>query len=165
MFHLDCSSYISLSVSIATYSPGWMNKFIHLKYILCKQNSLRTSLESIWYSFIWINIVAWSEEADKMLIIFHLLFTNQIYVRMGGVRFYSIMDRGISVLILLAMVRVQLFIYVGHIKDTWALIQYKHVILPMKNPIVDIRRSDDRLISTMGFPILVRGFLYWIRAL
>ena len=28
------------------------------------------------------------------------------------------------------------------------------------NPIVEIRRSDDRLISTMGFPILVRWHLY-----
>ena len=33
------------------------------------------------------------------------------------------------------------------------------------NPIVEIRRSDDRLISTMGFPILVRWHLrYWIGA-
>ena len=28
------------------------------------------------------------------------------------------------------------------------------------NPIVEIRRSYDRLISTMGFPILVRWYLY-----
>ena len=28
------------------------------------------------------------------------------------------------------------------------------------NPIVEIRRSDDRLISTMGFPLLVRSHLY-----
>ena len=34
------------------------------------------------------------------------------------------------------------------------------------NPIVEIRRSHDRLISTMGFPILVRCHLYkyWIGA-
>ena len=29
-----------------------------------------------------------------------------------------------------------------------------------RNPIVEIRRSDDRLISTMGFPILARWHLY-----
>ena len=28
------------------------------------------------------------------------------------------------------------------------------------NPVVEIRRSDDRLISTMGFPLLVRQHLY-----
>ena len=28
------------------------------------------------------------------------------------------------------------------------------------NPIVEIRQSNDRLISTMGFPILVRRYLY-----
>ena len=33
------------------------------------------------------------------------------------------------------------------------------------SPIVEIRRSYDRVISTMGFPILVRRHLYWIRAL
>ena len=42
------------------------------------------------------------------------------------------------------------------------LIQYKDVILPVYigNPIVEIRRSYDRLISTMGFPKLVRWHLY-----
>ena len=43
--------------------------------------------------------------------------------------------------------------------STWALIQYKHVVLPIKE-IVEIRRSWDHLISTMGFPILVRWHLY-----
>ena len=38
-----------------------------------------------------------------------------------------------------------------------ALIQYHTSI---GNPIVEIRRSHDRLISTMGFPILVRKHLY-----
>ena len=42
-----------------------------------------------------------------------------------------------------------------------APIQYKDAILPVyENPIVEIRRSYDRLISTMGFPILVRWHLY-----
>ena len=33
------------------------------------------------------------------------------------------------------------------------------------NTIVEIRWSYDRLISTMGFPILVRRHLYWFRAI
>ena len=46
---------------------------------------------------------------------------------------------------------------------TSGLIQYKNAILPVMsigNPIAEIRRSYDRLISTMGFPILVRWNLY-----
>ena len=45
----------------------------------------------------------------------------------------------------------------------WTLIQYKDDILPVTsigNPIAEIRRSYDRLISAMGFPILVRWHLY-----
>ena len=43
----------------------------------------------------------------------------------------------------------------------WALIQFKMCHLTsIENPIVEIRRSYDRLISTMGFPILVRWHLY-----
>ena len=43
-----------------------------------------------------------------------------------------------------------------------APIHYKYVLLPVTigNPIVEIRRSWDRLISTMGFHILVRCHLY-----
>ena len=42
-----------------------------------------------------------------------------------------------------------------------ALIQYKRCRLTsIGNPVVEIRRSSDRLISTMGFPILVRWYLY-----
>ena len=42
----------------------------------------------------------------------------------------------------------------------WALIQYKY-ILPVKEiPLWRVRRSYDRLISTMGFLILVRRHLY-----
>ena len=52
----------------------------------------------------------------------------------------------------------------GNIKAThyWAPIQYKDDILLVSigNPIVEIRRSYDRLISTMGFPIPVRRHLY-----
>ena len=48
------------------------------------------------------------------------------------------------------------------LKTFGALIQYKDIVLPLSkgNPIVEIRRSYDRLISTMGFPILVRWHLY-----
>ena len=38
----------------------------------------------------------------------------------------------------------------------WVLIQYKDVILPT----VEIRRIYDRLIPTVGFPLLVRYHLY-----
>ena len=42
-----------------------------------------------------------------------------------------------------------------------ALIRYKDAIFTsIWNPIVEIRRSSDRLISTMGFPILVRWNLH-----
>ena len=46
------------------------------------------------------------------------------------------------------------------------LFEYKDVIYTsMGNPVVEIRRSKDHLISTMGFPILVRmSPWYWIRA-
>ena len=46
------------------------------------------------------------------------------------------------------------------------LFQYKDLIYTsMGNPVVEIRRSKDHLISTMGFPILVRmSPWYWIRA-
>ena len=46
--------------------------------------------------------------------------------------------------------------------DTRAPIQYKDDILPVYigNLIVEIRRSYDHLISTMGFPILVRWHFY-----
>ena len=45
--------------------------------------------------------------------------------------------------------------------EIWALIQYKDAILTcIGNPIVETRRSWDRLISTMGCPILVRRHLY-----
>ena len=45
---------------------------------------------------------------------------------------------------------------------TWAPIQYKDVVFffSIGNPILEIRRSYDRLISTMSFPILVRRHLY-----
>ena len=38
--------------------------------------------------------------------------------------------------------------------------QFNIKITSIGNPIVEIRRSYDRLISTMGFPILVRQHLY-----
>ena len=48
-----------------------------------------------------------------------------------------------------------------HYKESWAPIQYKDNILArIGNPIVVIRQSYDRLISTMGFPILVIWRLY-----
>ena len=37
---------------------------------------------------------------------------------------------------------------------------YQMKAIPIGNPIVEIRRFYDRLISTMGFPILVRWHLY-----
>ena len=44
---------------------------------------------------------------------------------------------------------------------TGGLVQYKDVILPVyENPIVEIIWSCDHLISTMGFPILVRWHFY-----
>ena len=44
---------------------------------------------------------------------------------------------------------------------TWRLIHFnKCHFTSIGNPIVEIRRSYDRLISTMGFPILVRWHLY-----
>ena len=44
---------------------------------------------------------------------------------------------------------------------SWAQIQYKYVVLPVyENPIVEIRWLLDGLISTVGFPILLRWHLY-----
>ena len=40
------------------------------------------------------------------------------------------------------------------------LIQYEDAVLQVQIPIVEIRRSYDSLISTMGFPILVRRYRY-----
>ena len=44
--------------------------------------------------------------------------------------------------------------------DTRPWFNIKMRLTSIGNPIVDIRRSYDRLISTMGFPILVRRYLY-----
>ena len=48
----------------------------------------------------------------------------------------------------------------------WADSIYRCHLTSIGNLIVEIRRSCDRLISTMGFPMLVRRhFLYWIKSL
>ena len=49
-------------------------------------------------------------------------------------------------------------IIIDHIPGGW--FKERHHLTSIWNPIVEIRRSDDRLISTMGFPILVRWHLY-----